>query len=116
MGSVCSLSEKYGFRCAHEDLKIQPRGPCLRVPEVEANHFVKLHSAAAIDLPQAGHSWFCFQNSAPMPDVIGFHFIRQGRPRANQRHVPSQNMEELGKFIQARPPQNGSNTMSFGRA
>src|SRR4051794_285921 len=36
-----------------------------------------------------------------MPDVVALVFIRNGRPGANERHVPAQNIEKLRKLIEA---------------
>src|SRR3990172_2383784 len=60
--------------------------------------------AASIYLPPSrdalGHSEAC-----PLPGFILLDQIWQFRTRPNQAHIPPYNIEQLGKFIQACPPQ-----------
>src|ERR1035438_4133615 len=43
-----------------------------------------------------------------MPGSVGFHLVGNGRPRAYQRHIATQHVNELRQFIKARAPQKVS--------
>ena len=59
-----------------------------------------------------GDAGLYFQQSAAMPRLVSRQFIRNRRPRANQRHLTTKNIDELRQFVQAglakKPPERGN--------
>src|SRR5271154_2110610 len=102
---VSAFAAENGARSCHEDLEIKPERPGLRVPEIQANHVVETHTTTPAHLPQSGNARLRFKNASTMPDVIDCIFIRDRRPRANQRHLTGQHVPKLGKLVKARFPQ-----------
>jgi hypothetical protein len=48
---VGAVAEQDGARSLREDLKIKPEGPAAGVLQIQADHIIKAHSAAALHLP-----------------------------------------------------------------
>jgi hypothetical protein len=63
-----------------------------------------IDSIVTIDLPQAGQT-----RTTPAivmePATIPFYFSGPDRPRSNQTHIASKNIEELRQLVEATPPQ-----------
>src|SRR5712664_4436443 len=53
-------------------------------------------------LPEPSDTWLGFQQTPAMPDVVRFNFIANRRTWTDQRHLPQQNVPELGNLIKAR--------------
>jgi hypothetical protein len=73
----------------------------LRVAKIEPNHIIKACSASAANLPKTGYAWFHLDNPPAVPDIIDLEFVWYRRSGANERHLATQDVPELGKFIEA---------------
>src|ERR1700739_1710687 len=83
---------------AQQDLPIERERPVVDVFHVEPHPGLEIHRVAAGDGPQAGAAGAHAQ-PAPVPALILVDFLRDGGPRADQRHVALQNVPELRPFV-----------------
>src|SRR5207249_1707631 len=81
----------------------QQKGPVVNIGEVELHPVFEADLVAATDLPEASHAGFHTQ-PAPLPTLVACHFLWQRRSGTNQAHVALQNIEQLGKFVDAAAP------------
>ena len=90
-----------------ENLQVESEGPILDITQIQPDRFIPRQVRPPADLPQAGHARL---DHKPPPHVIAVHgrLRRQRRPRSDQRHVPEQHVEQLGKFIQRPAAQPGA--------
>src|SRR5580658_8034622 len=102
--SARSLDHRH--RRAHENFDIEPGRPGCGVAKVKTNHVIELDSAASCNLPQPGDTWLHLEHSPPVPCLIVSQLVRNSRPGSDKRHLPVQDVDELGQFVQTRPAQN----------
>ena len=62
---------------------------------------------APADLPEAGHAGHARVSASLLPGEE-LHFPGQGRTRADQRHLPAQNVEQLRQLVDAEPAQEST--------
>src|SRR4051812_29112712 len=87
-----------------EDQDVEPKAPGLRILDVESDHVVESELVSPADLPEAGETGLDGEAAVPAPLVV-IELVRDGRPRADKRHLASQDVEELGQLIQAPAPE-----------
>src|SRR5713226_4536807 len=61
------------------------------------------------NLPQSCETWLDTQQ-ASFPCAILLKFLLHDRPWPDQTHLPSQDVKQLGKFVQTRPAQPTTDT------
>ncbi len=103
-----SIAYEYSSGSTQENLEVEPRRPSLGISEIQADHVIKLDPASTTHLPETGNARLHFQDSLPVPCLVGCYFVRNRRTRSDQRHFSPEHIQELRKFIQATPPQERS--------
>jgi hypothetical protein len=75
------------------------------VPEVQVHPFLEGNFVSATHLPNAGEAR---HNGQPtkLPWLVLSDFLGHRRPGADERHVVTENVDELRKLIDAESPQN----------
>src|ERR1700680_745640 len=99
--SVSTLAGKHSLWSVQKYFDIQPKRPLPHVTQIEPHHIVKCGFAAAGDLPQARDSRFYFQESRSVPGLIEIYLIGNRGPRTNQRHLALEDVDQLGKLVEA---------------
>ena len=84
-----------------DDAQIQERAGVADVPAVEHAALLGAEPVAAVDLGPAGDAG---ADRDPVGDAVR-QVARQQRPRADQRHLAAQHVEELRQFVEPRAPQ-----------
>src|SRR5258708_20604349 len=69
--------------------------------EGQGDPVVKSRPAGPVHLPKSGDTGFGFHQAPAVPDVVRFNCIVDGRPRPDYRHLPPQNVPELGNLVEA---------------
>src|SRR5436190_15107054 len=95
------MSADYRERCLYKNLEIDPQRSFSNVLEVHSDHIVESRAASAVNLPQAGDSRLSFKNPASMPELVALKLVGNRRPRPNQRHFSSENVDKLRQLVQA---------------
>src|SRR5262245_2178686 len=90
-----------GFK---NDLQVEPRRPVFDVVNIELDHLLERQAVAPADLRQAGQARFYVKPFA-VPGLIAFDLIRNGRARADQRHLAFEDVEDLGQLVEAQAAQ-----------
>jgi hypothetical protein len=94
----------HGF---HENYKVQSQRPLSHIITVLNQHFSVAVVAATADLPQTGNPRVDGFALLDPPNVVCgaqvFEILVVERPRADETHFPPQDMNELGKLVQAPP-------------
>lgn len=91
---------QHSLNCLQKNPDIQSNTPVVNVFCVQLDHFLEVGDlASAGDLPHAGEAGFGSQACAVVVFVF-LPFILSGGTCAYQGHVSSQDIEELGEFIQ----------------
>ena len=94
---------------AEEDLDIEPKRPVVDVLEVEAHpvgEFIDLIAAA--DLPQAGEAGLDAEAAAMGEILEAPGLVHWQGPRADEAHGSLEDVEQLGQFVEAEPPQEAA--------
>src|SRR6266542_3421563 len=89
-------------RGAQEDLQVEPRGAVLDVPDVQLDALCPRQPGAAVDLGPAGDAGLDLQPPALASRVL-LDLVAQGRPRADDAHVPAHHVPELGELVDGEP-------------
>src|ERR1035441_5530264 len=101
LSSIRAVSPQDSFGCSQKDFDVEPRRPNPCVLEVQTDHVIKFDPASTFHLPQARDSRLGLKEAAPVPDIVGFNFVRNRWPWSDQGHITLQYVEELGKLVQA---------------
>src|ERR1035438_5061413 len=105
MKSCGARSLKNGGDGFGQDFEIEAERPSIDIFHIQFHPFFEGDGAAAFDLPQAGDAG-ADAEAAALPILMEPQVITQGkRPGAHQAHVSLEDVEELGKLIDARLPQ-----------
>ena len=88
-------------------LEIRLQALVLHVPEVHPRPFLEADVAAAADLPEARQPRL-YRQAAKLPGIKTDHLADVQRPRADQRHLPEEDMEQLRRLVEARLPQDAA--------
>src|ERR1041385_4509465 len=73
---IRAISGEDGSWRTEEDFYVEQQRLLARILQVQPYHLVKLGAAASIDLPESGDSRTGFEQTAAVPHVICFHFVR----------------------------------------
>src|SRR5215213_5720788 len=74
------------------------------VPDVQSHLIFRVDQLTTIDLSPTGHAWAHL-------DPIGSILVQvagEQRSWTNERHLPGHNVEKLGRFVEARSPQEAT--------
>src|SRR2546425_989791 len=97
---VRTVTGKHRLRSPEKDLDIQPERPRSRIFEIEPDHVVEREPASPVDLPEASDSGLHLNQSPPVPDIVDLELVGDRGPRADQRHFPLQDIENLWELVQ----------------
>src|SRR5262249_21718856 len=86
-------------------LEILPKRTRADILEVHADPVREGYGTAAADLPEASQTGRYIQ-APPQPALTGLGLRARQRPRADQRHISTNNIPELRQLIQAGFAQN----------
>src|SRR5688572_4641888 len=93
---------------AGKDGEVQGRAPTVRIAEVELDPLLIAAGAAPAHLPEAGDAG----GHAEATELVLFRELvevaRQHGPRADQAHVPDEDVHELRELVEAEAPQEPS--------
>lgn len=98
-----------GRKGAEEDLDIQPERPVVDVGKVEGDPFLEVFDAvAAGDLPETGEARLNTEAAALGVFFDTIDFVNGKRTRAHEAHFATEDIEELGKFVDAEAAEPGA--------
>ena len=98
-----------GGEGAEEDLEVEPEGPIVDVGEVEGDPFFEVFDAvAAGDLPEAGEAGFDAEAAALGVFFDAFDFVNGEGAGADEAHFATEDVEELGEFVDAEAAEPGA--------
>jgi len=96
-------------------LEVEPEGPVIDVGGVEGDSFLEVFDAvAAGDLPEAGEAGFDAEAAALGVFFDAFDFVDREGARADEAHFASEDVEELGEFVDAEAPEPGTEVEDAG--
>src|SRR5450755_3770181 len=107
-GSVRAGSVQYGRACLPQNLQVEDKRPVLHIAQIEPDRLLPGQVGAAVDLPQPGDARLDYQ---PAPDVVAVpcSLVRQRGPRADQRHVPAHDIDQLRQLVHRPAAEPGTN-------
>src|SRR5579862_1045374 len=94
------VAQEHEGNGAQENFQVEPQRPVVEVKQVELHPVLEINSVAALERPQAGQAGTHAQ-APPLPRFIFLHFLRNGRSRADERHVTTQDIPQLRQLIDA---------------
>src|ERR1700676_791139 len=97
--SVGAISRENRTRSGHQNSKVKPQRPRLRISKIQPYHVVEGCTASAAHLSQAGDAWLQFQDPASVPNIINLEFVGKRRARPDQRHLASKHIPKLREFV-----------------
>lgn len=98
-----------GGEGAEEDLGVEPEGPVVDVGEVEGDPFFEVFDAvAAGDLPEAGEAGFDAEAAALGVFFDARNFVDGEGAGADEAHLAPEDVDELGKFVDAESAEPGA--------
>ena len=83
-----------------QDFQIERKRPVVNVFHVERHPPGEVELVPAFQDPQAGQTRF-HAEPPPLPLFVLRHFLGQRGPGSDERHVPSQDIEQLGELVEA---------------
>ena len=95
---IGSVPREHVGNGAQQDSAIECERPVVDVLHVQLHPGFEIERVAAADGPQAGEAGTHAQPAA-LPPLVLFHFVRNGRARAHQRHVALQHVPQLRPFV-----------------
>src|SRR3989449_10714027 len=95
-----------GFR---ENVRVESQGPVVPIPHVHPQAVFPRNQVSAVDPRPSGEPGFHLEpSSGPSGAPLGL--TRDPRPRSDDAHLASENVEELGDLVQRPATQNPSDT------
>ena len=91
-----------------EDFGVQGQGDVLHVPDIQLNAAVPLHVLPAVGLGPAGDAGPHVEH-VPLELVVvlnGPGMVGEGRPGADEGHIPLEDVPELGQLVDGAGPQD----------
>ena len=85
-----------------EDLDIEPDAPVVYLPDVELELLFPTEAVAAADLRPAGDAGLDFVPPGLLGGVA-VEVFHEERPRADEAHLPAQDVDELRQLVEAGP-------------
>src|SRR5579864_8683232 len=104
------VAQKHKGNGAEENLDVEPERPVVEIKQVELHPMFEVDMVAAFESPQAGQPGTHAQ-TPPLPRFVFLDFLRNGRPRADERHVSAHDVPQLRQLINAQlaePSSQGS--------
>src|SRR5450631_3148938 len=112
---ICVASAHKLHAGQDNDLEVLSQAPVVNVPEVAVDPALHLFNASrfapkAFDLGPAGYSRFYMMAERIIRQQVAEMIVMRQcmRPRPHQRHIPTENIEQLGQFIDAGITQNST--------
>ena len=102
-GSVSLPEEDTPYRFAHQ-AKIQQERGSFYVQRIHQRLVFVIHIISAAHLRKAGKTWSERVYTEPQPHFVAC-FSRHQRARADQGHIPCQDVPELRQFVKTEPPE-----------
>src|SRR5829696_6376199 len=110
---ISSFVDKEGSNGAGQKHQIKPYGPVAHVVDIHLDPVSEESVVAAGNLPRSGYTWWYAQNLlARLPDLSGL--AGQVGARADQAHLPAQDVPKLRQLIQAGPAQEPADVRNTG--
>ena len=91
---VSTTIGEYSWDRPQQDLEVQTHGPVADVMQVESDHIMERHLAAAADLPQASETRHSAQ-PPQLPILVLFNFRRERRAWTHKAHFAAEHIDQL---------------------
>jgi len=95
----CPFSQENDEDRPHQYFNVEPYRPIIDVFQVQFHPLVEVNLVPSAHLPETRNSGFHAQ-APPLPPFIFLNLFRYWGPGAHKAHIPPQNVEELGEFVQ----------------
>src|SRR5665647_442699 len=89
---ISSDAEKNDRDGLQHDLHVEPERPVVEIFEVELHPLLKGDVVPAVDLPEARDARL-HREPSPLPILVLFYLVGDGRPRTDDAHVADENVE-----------------------
>ena len=93
-----------------KDHEVEPQRPVPDVPEIEPDPDAVVPLASSRDLPETGDPGLDQTIGRGVLPVAAFELLACHRTGSHEAHLSSQDIDDLGKFVKARPSQEFSDS------